>query len=136
MSENEATTIQAGAIAYRIVDGEPRYLVVTAKKDAAHWIFPKGHLEAGESLEEAALRELREEGGVTGELVGPVGSNAFRLRGEPIRVEYFLVRCTGLAEAGDEGRERRWESYDEARRTLTFEDSRHLLDRAHRLATD
>ncbi len=35
------------------------------------WVFPKGHVEAGESLEEAALREIREETGIRGVKVGP-----------------------------------------------------------------
>lgn len=135
MSEKASETVQAGAVAYRLDDSEPRYLLVTARANPAHWIFPKGHVEPGESLEEAALRELREEGGVEGEPVGSVGSNAFTFRGQAIRVEYFLVRSTGRVEAEDEGRERRWQAHDEARRTLTFEDSREILDRAHRLAT-
>lgn len=140
MSEDETTTVQAGAVAYRPgdaegdADPEPEYLLVTAKTAPSHWIFPKGHVEPGESLEEAALRELQEEGGVTGEVVGPVGSNAFTLRGEPIRVEYYLVRCTDRVAPEDEDRERSWQSHGEARRTLTFDDSREILDRAHRLA--
>ena len=36
-----------------------------------HWSLPKGHIEGGESLREAALREVAEETGITPEVVGP-----------------------------------------------------------------
>ena len=49
---------QAGAIAFRIVDEAPQIMLVRAKKTPEHWIFPKGHIEAGETAEIAAAREL------------------------------------------------------------------------------
>ena len=36
------------------------------------WSFPKGHVDAGESLEEAALREVREEAGVECQIIAPL----------------------------------------------------------------
>lgn len=52
----------AGAIIYKLVDGEPQYLIIYSKKDIPG--FPKGHVEAGESTEQAAKREILEEVGL------------------------------------------------------------------------
>ena len=82
--------------------GEPEFLLVTAKGRFDQWIFPKGHAEAGETLDKAALRELREEAGVEGTVIGPVGSSRFDSRGEDVEVTYFLVLASTQAE-GSEG---------------------------------
>ena len=117
---------QAGAIAFRIADEEPRVLLVRAKQNPEHWIFPKGHIEPGETTEEAARRELAEEAGVAGELVAAVGSLEFESKGEPVHVDYFVFRHTGMCGPG-EGREPRWCSYDEAMSLIVFADARELL---------
>jgi len=54
-----ARVIQAGAITMR----GKKVLIVRAKKNPLDWIFPKGHVERGESLAETACRELAEEAG-------------------------------------------------------------------------
>ena len=51
--------ISCGAIAYKIVDDQRYYLVVQQKE--GFWGFPKGHLKEGETEEECAYREVREE---------------------------------------------------------------------------
>lgn len=117
---------QAGAIAFRAVEGSPRALIVRAKKNPRHWIFPKGHVEPGEDLETAAARELREEAGVVGEVIGPAGTLRFTSGDEAVEVHYFLVRARSETDA-DEERQPRWCSLEEAKGLLTFEDARALL---------
>ena len=51
-----------GAICYTREEGAPRVLVI-CHRYGGHWAFPKGHVEAGESEEETAMREVREETG-------------------------------------------------------------------------
>lgn len=124
---------QAGAVAVRRVDGGICYLIVTARRDPRQWILPKGKVEPGESLAEAAVRELEEEGGVTGEILGRVGSLSFVDCGQRLKVHYFLVHAT--EEVGSaERRKRRWCAFEEADRMLTFDDSRELLQEARKLA--
>ena len=72
----------AGGIAYRVVEGLPQYLIVTAKKNPEHWVLPKGHIEPGETPEAAAIREVREETGVEAKITGLVGAVEFELAGD------------------------------------------------------
>ena len=58
----------AGVIVYRLGENqEINYLMLYHGGD--YWNFPKGHVEAGESEGEAAIRELQEEAGITVELI-------------------------------------------------------------------
>src|SRR5206468_3568604 len=85
---------QAGGIVFRGNDRGISILLVTSKKEDGHWIFPKGHIEPGESPEVAALRETSEEAGVDGELLGQAGQPLeFTWGGTRYRVRYFLIRA-------------------------------------------
>ena len=57
----------AGGVVFRVEEGRPLYLLI--RDSYQNWGFPKGHLEAGERPEDAALREVSEETGL-GDLVG------------------------------------------------------------------
>lgn len=122
---------QAGAVAVDLRGATPLFLVVAAKKTQGHWIFPKGHLERKkpETLERAALRELKEEAGARGEVIANLGSLEFDSAGEPVTVTYFLVSVRELGEA-EEDRPRQWLEYAAARQQLSHEDAQTLLDRA------
>lgn len=121
---------QAGAIAVKRGDtGIPLVMIVRAKKNPDHWIFPKGHVEQGESEEAAAERELCEEAGIEGIAVRRAGEEDFRLNNKLYRVAYFLVRYVADAGDGEAGREPRWCTIEEALSLLTFKESQHLLSR-------
>lgn len=122
-----ANVQQAGAITVREQNGSTQVLIVQSSKDPQHWLFPKGHIEAGETAEQTAVRELREEAGVLGTIAGPVGSSTYLMGHKTVDVNYFLVRFEGTVQES-EGREVRWLSVADARRALTFDDLRRLLD--------
>ena len=56
-----------GVIPFRYRSGEKEYLVLLQTNNC--WSFPKGHMEPGETEEETALRELKEETGLTADLI-------------------------------------------------------------------
>jgi 8-oxo-dGTP pyrophosphatase MutT (NUDIX family) len=59
------TATSAGAIILREVDGELRIGLAHHDRPEKTWVLPKGHVEAGETIEQAALREIYEETGLT-----------------------------------------------------------------------
>jgi 8-oxo-dGTP pyrophosphatase MutT (NUDIX family) len=124
--ENDMMIIShAGAVAFRKHDGLTLFLVVSSS-DGAHWVLPKGHIEAGESPETAAVRELREEAGVIGRIERPLSIQRFRQCGREIVVQYFLV-STLEVQKPDESRTLRWEDEQSAAALLSFEEVRTAL---------
>ena len=121
---------QAGSIVVRLDAREPQVLLVTARRNPRNWIFPKGHIEKGESPEEAALRETREEAGVSARLIGPAGILEYGFLGAKARVEYFLVLFTREAGPPEDGRQRIWCGLDDALERLSYKNTRKLLRKA------
>jgi 8-oxo-dGTP pyrophosphatase MutT (NUDIX family) len=124
---------QSGAIIVRLDGKQPRVLLVTAKRNPQSWIFPKGHIEKGETPEDAAIREAREEAGVMGKLIGPAGILEYAFLGAKARVEYFLAEFTRESGPPEDGRRRDWCELDEALERLNYKNTRKLLKKAWKL---
>ena len=76
------------------------------------WSFPSGYVDRGEVVEEAAVREVREETNVEIELERLLG--VYSGRGEPVALVAYAARAVGgSAEAGDETQAVGWFSEDE-----------------------
>src|SRR5712691_7899395 len=118
MTARAKTLTHAGGVVFRKRDSQMFYLVVSSS-DGANWVLPKGHIEPGESPEAAALRELREEAGVMGEIVDRLSVQHFKKADKDVAVQYFLVRKVGSTEAAEK-RTLRWEDEQAAVRLLTF----------------
>ena len=58
------TATSAGAIILREIEGELKIALAQHQRTDKTWVLPKGHVEEGESIEEAALREIHEETGL------------------------------------------------------------------------
>jgi len=124
----------AGSVTFRQSDSEILYLVISSS-DGAHWVFPKGHIEPNESPAETALRELREEAGIIGEIVDRLPIQSFEKRQEKVSVQYFLVKGLGSVQR-NEKRIIRWEALDAALELLSFEEDKIVLrDGARKLET-
>jgi 8-oxo-dGTP diphosphatase len=112
-----------------IVVQDDRVLLVHRPK-YDDWSLPKGKLEAGESWEEAALREVEEETGVVCELGDYAGTSRYEVAGVPKEVRYFLMVPVGEAHAQNEVDEVRWVALVDAAGLLTHERDRLLLQEA------
>ena len=105
-------------------------------RDGVTWTLPKGTPSRGETTEETALREVREETGLQVRITAPLPSieYTFIQDGTRIRktVHYFLMEPTGgdLALHDREFEEVRWVRFSEAASLLTFETERALVSRA------
>ena len=126
---------QAGGIVFRKEGDRLAVLLVRSKKDPTVWVFPKGHVEPGETAAATAVRETWEEAGVEGELDRPVGAPLeFQSGSEPVTVQYFLIRAR-TERPSPEGRDTQWLSMDDALQTLAFETAREKLREAHAMWT-
>jgi 8-oxo-dGTP pyrophosphatase MutT (NUDIX family) len=122
--------VQAGAVVYRKDDHGIRILLVRARRNPEDWIFPKGHVEPGESADEAAVREAEEEAGVTGRVVTPLAPPVrFALDDRRVEVEYFLVEFEREVKP-QERREQAWLTPREALKRLTNDAAKAVLERA------
>ena len=118
----------AGAVVFRKNRDRTLYLIVSSS-DGAHWVLPKGHIEPGESPEMAVLRELKEEAGVIGEIIGRLSLQRFEKYEEEVIAQYFLVREIESTKALEK-RLIRWEDERSALRLLSFEDAREIFQKA------
>lgn len=103
------------------------------------WSMPKGHIEPGETREDAAVREVREETGLEGEILAELGSvdYSFVSNGKRIHktVHHFLMQrvggeiCTDDAEVADV----ELVPISELNSRLVYADERGLLKKVHEL---
>jgi 8-oxo-dGTP pyrophosphatase MutT (NUDIX family) len=111
-----------------------------AGKDPGVWALPKGIIGDGEKPDETALREVAEETGVEGRLVGKLGDirYVYTWAGERVFkiVSFYLLRYS-KGRLGDlppatahEVAEARWLSLDEAPRLLAYKGEREMVEKA------
>lgn len=97
-----------------LVVRDGRFLVVERAFPPFGWSLPGGFVEIGETLEEAARREAREETGlevVLDDLLGCYSDPARDPRRHVVSVVY-LAHAAGEPRAGDDARSLRWASLD------------------------
>jgi 8-oxo-dGTP pyrophosphatase MutT (NUDIX family) len=131
-----AGEFSAGGVVVR--DGEVIVIVPVKRGAGGDPVLglPKGHPEAGETAAQAAVREVREEAGVSGEIGESLGtvSYFYQRGGHPVpkRVEFFLMtyRDGDPADHDHEVEEARWMPLTEAAEALTYPGEREMVQRA------
>lgn len=122
---------QAGGIVVRRGRYGPEVLLVTARRSRKRWVLPKGSVKRGEKATTAALREVREEAGVRGRVVGPAGTATYPTRDGIVHVQYFIVEyAKNGADAGEE-RDLLWCALEDAIARLTYASARRVLLEAY-----
>jgi len=93
------------------------------------WTLPKGKLNNGETPEQGALREVKEETGLSCEIVGPAGCTSYVDRqGRDKIVNYWLMRpIEGEFQPGAEVDALRWLPVQQAIQQLSYPVDRALL---------
>lgn len=134
--------VSAGGVVFRAAGDPPKAEVALVKVGPkGRWQLPKGIVDAGESPEQTAVREVREEAGVDGTVVEPlevieywyVGNDR---GGERVRfhkyVHFFLLAYHGgdVADHDHEVEESRWVPLEDAEQMLAFDSERKAMRRA------
>lgn len=127
-----------GALVVRLADNEPQVLLI--KHNGGHWAFPKGHVENGETEEETAFREVKEETGLTVKIDARYRemvtfSPAPRTMKD---VVYFVATVLGGVETPQlsEVSDVRWVSFDKAGDYITFDNDRQLFEKMKEFVKD
>jgi 8-oxo-dGTP pyrophosphatase MutT (NUDIX family) len=135
MADRRKQEFSAGGV---VVRGDEVVVIVPTRRgpNGARVLgLPKGHPEDGESAAQAAVREVREEAGVSGELMESLGTveYTYERRGRTVakRVEFFLIEYGegDVADHDHEVEQARWMSLAEAVTALTFPGEREILSR-------
>ena len=127
-----------------VVDEQGRAALIARadRRGRLLWSLPKGHLEEGESLEAAAVREVSEETGITGRVLSPLGVIDFYFTAADRRVHktvhhYLLVAESGELSAADiEVDHVDWVPLEEVTERLAYADERRLIAKVPDLLAD
>ena len=114
-------------------DNDKRVLLIKNKR-SAHWGFPKGHIEKGETQEETAIRETKEETGLDIELIdGFSCKSEYTIQGRVEKaVIIYLATCdnTDVTIQEEEIGEYIWVNFEEALKMLRFDNDKSILTKA------
>ncbi|KKQ62618.1 MAG: NUDIX hydrolase [Candidatus Shapirobacteria bacterium GW2011_GWF1_38_23] len=142
----------AGGIVFKVVESRVFWFVIkTLSKNKlgrngkkirlSVYKFPKGHLNAGEVLKQAAIREVEEEGRIKANIVDKVGSRDYIIWDEASnrkiikKVTFFLMEYQAESNLKYYDMEtvvaREWFTYEETLKKLAYDFERNLLKKAN-----
>jgi 8-oxo-dGTP pyrophosphatase MutT (NUDIX family) len=134
--------ISAGGVVYRFAEDGTLEVVLASRRTrrgALAWGLAKGGIEEGETAEDAAVREVREETGIVAEIEESLGDTKYMYVWEDVRirktVHFFLMRAMGgnTDDRDDEMEEVRWFPLERALKRAAYRGERDVLGRAAEL---
>jgi 8-oxo-dGTP pyrophosphatase MutT (NUDIX family) len=134
----------AGGLVVDRTEGAPRVALIgrVDRRGRLLWSLPKGHVEAGETHEDAAVREVEEETGIRGRVLAALGTIDYWFVAEDRRihktVHHYLLEASGgeLSDEDIEVDEVAWVPLTELRDRLAYAGERRLADTAADLLAD
>ena len=139
MSVPTRTQVSAGGVVFRGEGASLEVVLISVVDgDAVRWQLPKGIVDAEESPEQTALREVQEETGLEATLVGPIDTIDYWYYGSGGKVRFhkfvhfFLMRYQrgSTADHDHEVAEARWMAIDEAILQLAFKNEQEIVAQA------
>ncbi|MEO5860243.1 MAG: NUDIX hydrolase [Pyrinomonadaceae bacterium] len=138
--------VSAGGVAYRFNEGKVEVVVIKTSSEG-RWQLPKGIIDPGETPEIAALREVREEGGISCEIIERLDVIEYwfvaSFDGAPKKryhkkVHFYLMTYLNgdVKDHDHEVVEARWVAIGEAQRMLAFDSEKELIVMAKDLLED
>jgi 8-oxo-dGTP pyrophosphatase MutT (NUDIX family) len=131
--------ISAGGVVYRSQDSRIEIVIVRIVPEM-RWQLPKGIIDPGETIEEAAIREVREESGIVAEIVAPIDTIEYwfiaERGGQRSRFHKFVHFFLMSFKAGDVGNhdhevdESRWVDIETALGMLEFKSEKDVVEKA------
>src|SRR5438309_7660578 len=131
------TATSAGAIILREIEGELKIALAQHQRTDKTWVLPKGHVEEGESLEQAALREIYEEAGLDNvqliKHLGTIMRESLKSNGdvEQKTIHFYLAYAPGESQSQAPSDQRfieaDWFSPEEAIQLLPYESEQTFL---------
>ena len=121
--------LAAGGLVIRQSEHDRIEIAIVHRPIREDWSYPKGKVEAKETLTECALREVHEETGFRCRIVSFVGTTEYRDRKDRRKIVAYWVMTpeSGSFRSGEEVDEMRWVELDQVAELLTYERDRELL---------
>jgi 8-oxo-dGTP pyrophosphatase MutT (NUDIX family) len=134
--------ISAGGVAFR-KKGDQLEVVLISVGEPSRWQLPKGLVDKGESTEEAALREVREEAGIDSETIELIDRIEYwyywKEDGQRVRYHKFVYFYLLRYKSGDtsdhdhEVLDARWVDIADAINLIAFDSERKIVEKAKEL---